>query len=207
MADNCLDKPHAEDGVANLLDFTVRRQRGVVRSTFSAELNGLIDSIEAMLLLQCTLHQVFCGTDQSAQDMVDLLEHGQLYPPVDLCVDAKAVFDAISASDICDPAESSLKLHLISVRDRMSQGILRFLYWVDTRDMLADGLTKGGIDRALLDAICEHCKYECKHEPQRHTKCGQDKVNLPKSKFQRNIIHQPRSVHFGEGGLTLNEAL
>ena len=82
-----------------------------------------------------------------------MMEMGQFYPPIDVCVDAKAVFDAIAASDVCDPADGSLKLHLISVRDRMATGMIRFLYWLDTRCMLADGLTKGGIDRTLLDQI------------------------------------------------------
>ena len=49
-----------------------------------------------------------------------MLEHGKLYPPVDVCVDARAVFDALAASDVCDPSEPSLKLHLISVRDSYS---------------------------------------------------------------------------------------
>ena len=33
-------------------------------------------------------------------------------------------------------------MHLISVRDRFAQGIIRRLHWVDTRDMLADGLKR-----------------------------------------------------------------
>ena len=86
-----------------------------------------------------------------------------------MAVDARAVFDAISASDICDPAESSLKLHLISVRDRLAQGIIRALYWLDTRTMVADGLTKGGIDRRLLHEFLEKCRYRCEHEAKRFT--------------------------------------
>ena len=43
MEDDLPGKPQAVSGRANLLDFTVRRQRRVVRSTFSAELNGLIE--------------------------------------------------------------------------------------------------------------------------------------------------------------------
>ena len=61
MADDVLEFPHSKSGKANLLDFVTRKQRRVVRSTFSAELNGLVDSIESMLLLQATLHQVYCG--------------------------------------------------------------------------------------------------------------------------------------------------
>ena len=85
-------------------------------------------------------------------------------------MDARAVYDAVAATDTCEPAESSLKLHLISVRDRMEQGIIRNLYWVDTRDMLADGLTKGGIDRQLLHSVSQDCQYKAKHECECHSK-------------------------------------
>lgn len=69
-------KPHGDNGKADLIDFTLRRQRGVVRSTFCAELNGLVDSNEQMLLLECTLHQIYCGTAQSPERMIDHLERG-----------------------------------------------------------------------------------------------------------------------------------
>ena len=78
------------------------------------------------------------------------LEAGKLDPPIQLVGDARSVFDALKASDVCDPAEASLKLHLISVRARLESGLVRTLWWCDTRDMLADALTKGGIDRKLL---------------------------------------------------------
>ena len=156
--DDHAEKPQAKDGRGNLIDYHVRRQRRVVRSTFSAELNGLIDSIGSMLLLQTNLHQIYCGTKETPQQLIDLMECGALYPPIDMCIDAKAVFDAISAADVTDPNESSLKLHLISIRDRLAVGIIRSLFWTDTRDMVADALTKGGVDRHLIEAICERCE-------------------------------------------------
>lgn len=39
----------------------------------------------------------------------------------------------------------------------MAQGIIRYAYWVDTRDMLADGCAKGGVGRAMLDGIAQSC--------------------------------------------------
>lgn len=47
-----------------------------------------------------------------------------MYPPFDLCVDARVAYDAIAAIDACEPAGNSLKLHLISVRDRMAHGFI-----------------------------------------------------------------------------------
>ena len=91
---------------------------------------------------------------------------------MDLCVDARAVYDAISASDACEPAGNSLELHLISVGDRMTHGLVRKFSWVDTRDMPADGLTEGGIDRFLLRSVSNDCKHDAKHRPPIHTKVG-----------------------------------
>lgn len=120
-----------------------------------------------MLLLQCALHQI-CGTAQSAERMIDLLENCLMHPPLDLCVDPRAEYDAVAATDACAPA-SSLKLHLISVRDRMIHVAIGALYWVDTRDMPADGLTKGGIDRTLLHGASNDCRYKAIHEAFVHT--------------------------------------
>ena len=102
--------------------------------------------------------------------MIDLLEHGGLYPSLDVAVDAKAVFDAVAATGACDPQECSLRLHLISARDRLSQGIIRRMHLVDARDMLADGLTKGGIDRTLLHNVSNDCRFKFAHNALTHNK-------------------------------------
>ena len=52
-------QPSSINHKADLIDVIVRRQRKVVRSTFSAELNGLVDSIEQVLLLQCILRHIY----------------------------------------------------------------------------------------------------------------------------------------------------
>ncbi len=75
--------------------------------------------MESMLLVQRALHQIHCGTEATAQELVGLLENCRLYPPVGLAVDARVFYDALTASEICDLAESSLKLHLIAVRNRL----------------------------------------------------------------------------------------
>ena len=134
----------------------------MVRSTFAAELNALIDTIESLILLQLILHQVYCGTDQTSEELLIKMESGALYPPIDLFVDAKSVTDAIGVAEVCTPQEASLKLHLITIRDRLARGILRSVSWSDTRDMVADALTKGGIDRTMLLQVMQgrlHMKH------------------------------------------------
>ena len=99
------------------------------------------------------LHQIYGRTAASHRQFVGNLEADKLHPPPDPRVDATAAFYAVMAPNACGTAWSSLNLHFISARDSMPQGMVRLLYWVDIRDMLADGFTKGGIDRALLGLI------------------------------------------------------
>lgn len=65
-------------GEAISVDFTVQRQRRVVRSISGAELNGLVDSVEQLVPLQVALHQTYCGAT-SPEAMVDMLEDGRLH--------------------------------------------------------------------------------------------------------------------------------
>lgn len=37
--------------------------------------------------------------------MIELLEHGGLHPALGVAVDARAVSDAVAATDVCDPQE------------------------------------------------------------------------------------------------------
>ena len=91
-------KFHGATWEANPIDFTVSRQRRVVRSISGAEPNGLVDNIEQLLLLQCALHRIYRDKAQSPERMIDLLQRSSMYPPLDICVDAKAVCDAMAAT-------------------------------------------------------------------------------------------------------------
>ena len=64
------------------------------------------------------------------------------------------------------------------MRDRVTHGFIRRLFWVDTRDMLADGFTKGGIDRTLFHLASNGCKYKAVHEALEHSKDVGSVANL-----------------------------
>jgi len=78
------------DGSARLMEYLFRRLQRVVRSTFRAELNALVDAIETLLLEQSMLHQIRCGTHGSAEELLQKSENGQLVPPLELYIDARA---------------------------------------------------------------------------------------------------------------------
>ena len=58
------------------------------------------------------------------------------------------------------PAEKGLLSHVQFVRELLDTKVLTALMWIDTRDMLSDGLTKGSVDRqALQDAMDGYHKF------------------------------------------------
>jgi hypothetical protein len=80
-----------------------------------------------------------------------------------LYVDALSVYAAVTATFLKIPAERSLLSHVQYLRELLDTKVLEALVWIDTRDMCADGLTKGCIDRELIHSIMQGIWY-IKHE-------------------------------------------
>merc|ERR1711966_620289 len=59
---------------------------------------------------------------------------------------------AVTAPRPKPPAEHSLYPHILWLRELLSSKLLSSLMWEDTRDMIADGLTKGSVNRDALRA-------------------------------------------------------
>ena len=66
-----------------------------------------------------------------------------------------SVFVVVSATFIKQPAEKSLLCHVQYLRELLDKLVLQYLFWIDTRDMGADGLTKGDCARLLLHLYME----------------------------------------------------
>ena len=79
--------------------------------------------------------------------------------PLGLIIDAKAVFDSITVKDFSTPAEATLVNHLHSVREQLRDGRIFRLWWIDTRDMVADGMNKGGLPRDPILSLCERGQW------------------------------------------------
>ena len=74
--------------------------------------------------------------------------------PGALYLDALSVYAAVTAVFIKTPADNGTLIHCLYLRELLDKNVLAALVWLDTRDMSADGLTKGSVDRqALHDAM------------------------------------------------------
>ena len=134
----------------SVLDFYARKQTHVVRSTFAAELMAMIDAVQVGSLIHLVLTELYSEKTIAVTELARMQETGRLLLPLEVCVDAKSVYDALASDPIRVPTEKSLYIHLLAMADLIRRGILKKVWWIDTKDMAADALAKGSIDREVV---------------------------------------------------------
>ena len=84
-------------------------------------------------------------------------------PPIKtrIIIDAKSVFESIRTQTFKAPSENGLAGHYGYV-NLCERKLIQFVTWADTRDMLADALTKGSIARDQLE-YAMNGKFIMKH--------------------------------------------
>ena len=137
-----------------VLDWYARKHSRVVRSTYAAELLSLIDAVGQGNLIASCLDEVRVGA-HTAIELLKRHQQGLRSIRHDAGIDAKAVYDGITATQPRTPADKPLFLHALAMREYLEAGWVDRLYWFDTLAMLADGLTKGAVDREALVLVCE----------------------------------------------------
>ena len=156
------DSDYSKSTVVHIVDAICKSQRHVTRSTFSSELLSACDTVDHGMLLALSLHE-FSKGPQSTFSARQLREFGGWDVKLSLYVDALSVYAAVTATFIKIPAEKSLLSHVQYLRELLDTKVLEALAWIDTRDMVADGLTKGAVDRAAIHA-CMAGKWDIMHE-------------------------------------------
>ena len=136
-------------GHVQVLDWYARKQPHVCRSTFAAELHAVLDAVNQAIVVQALLTELRHGP-MTATALADMQGVGKLSPPLHVCVDAKSVWDSVVADPTAVPADKHLFLHVRKMREWLDDGLIAKWWWIDTTDMLADGLTKGSVPRNAL---------------------------------------------------------
>jgi hypothetical protein len=150
------------DDVHHLVQTECKSLKLVTRSSFSSETLGATGALDTLWPLALTLHELKVGT-VTAAEAKRFREQGGLAVKTTLTLDALSVFQAVIAKPLKPPTEKNLAGHLYWIRELLDLGILTELAWCDTRDMIADALTKGKVDRdVLLEAM--KGRFKLKHE-------------------------------------------
>ena len=137
-----------------ILDFYTRKHSHVVRSTFAGELHAGLDGINQALVVSSVLTEMQKGP-LSASQLADLQESGGFALPLHWCTDAKAVFDCLVADHLKTPSDANLLMHARKAREWIDRRLVTRLWWIDTRDMVTDGMTKGNVDRKAITELMD----------------------------------------------------
>ena len=81
---------------------------------------------------------------------------------IEALTDSYSIFSYLVAAHLKLPAEKSTYYHLAFLREKLVCGLISSYNWTDTRDMVADGLTKGSVDRSALSAVMDG-SYSLQH--------------------------------------------
>ena len=154
-------------GQLHVIEHYSRKQKRVVRSTFAAELHALVDSIEYGKLLMYGMCELYYGP-QNPEHLVQIEELARWPIPLEAVVDAYAVYSTAQKQDSKNPEEQTLVTLVMVIREMLRSHRLNKIWWVDTRDMLADGLNKGSIPREPLLALASTGTWDLQYECEGH---------------------------------------
>ena len=151
-----------------LLEWYSRKQRHVTRNTWSSELFAVVDAADFLMVLGSVFHEIVHGIASSARDLVKLRE-GDHHPlPLQVCTDGMSLLTALENIVAKIPTEASTLHHVQWLQELTRHRVLDAVFWVDTRDMIADGMTKGSVPRSIIRDAQEKGQWTLAHEWRRY---------------------------------------
>ena len=161
------ERRNGHDDVIHLLDSVCKSHRLLIRSSYGAEMiasaHGTGDAFPTIV----TLHELKHGV-LTSQQLRNVREQGGVCLKITLTTDAESVYKSLTSRDLKVPAEKTLLGHVKWIRELLQLGIITAIQWCDTRDMTADGHTKGSVERQLLLQLMQGSQ-KFHHDVKRHT--------------------------------------
>ena len=132
----------------HLIDATSQSLKLVTRSTFSSETLAAVGTADTLIPLVISMIEITHGPF-TPEELRAFREGCDTEFKVALVIDAMNLFQAWTGTSLKLPSEKSLFPHLSWLRD-VVKCVPTHCVWCDTRDMLADGMTKGSVSRSEL---------------------------------------------------------
>ena len=118
-------------------------------------------------LINLALTEVLTGS-RTASTLADVQENGENTLQADLILDAKSVYECVSAADTKTTTDKLMLIHALKLKELLALRISSRLLWVDTRDMLSDALNKGIISRDAIRRASENGIWKVAHNFKLH---------------------------------------
>jgi hypothetical protein len=196
--------------IVHLLESICRSHRLAIRSSYGAELLAASHGYEDAYPMLITLVELKYGKVRT-EELKKFREEGGLKLQVNMTTDAESVYKSLTSRDLKAPTEKTLLGHVCWIRELLQLRLIETIQWCDTRDMTADGHTKGSIERdLLLQLMAGNQAY--KHDVKRYTPHrtgdsaavdhGKGDVNRGRANHQKQVSFTVNSTQMNSlGGL------
>ena len=164
------------DGSVSPIEWVSKKQTHVCRSTYAAELHSALDLIGIACIINSAFTETLNGTC-SSRELATLQDKGGYALTMNLFIDAMSVFSSVTASTIKTPCDKMLLHHARAVREFLDAGVLDWLFWIDTRDMVCDALNKGTVNRDAIRHFFQTGLWKLVHEPKKWTSANRSKAS------------------------------
>ena len=151
-----------------LLEWYSRKQRHVTRNTWSSELFAVVDAADFLMILGSVFYEIVNGVTSSTGDLVKLREGDYAPLPLQVCTDGMSLLTALENVVAKIPTEASTLHHVQWLQELTRTRALDAAVWVDTRDMIADGMTKGSVPRGTIRTAQETGRWQLEHDWRRY---------------------------------------
>ena len=153
----------ATEYVVQLLDFLSKKLQVISRSAFAAEMRNALEAAQDGINYAVLFHDLYRGP-LSPEECASIRDSAQYFLDVDLLVDSYGLFSATKKQDPSPGTDGSMLYHVKALRSLLDKTNLRRLGWIDNRDMISDGLTKGKPSREDMNAVLNSGRWVRGHQ-------------------------------------------
>ena len=154
-------------GTVQPVDWTMKKLQVISRSAPAAELRNALEAAQDSINYAMLFHEVYRGPC-TAEECASIRDAGDHFLDIVLCIDAHGLYKAVSRDECSSGTDSSTLYHLHALRALTGRNI-GSLVWIDNRDMIADGLTKGHPPREPIMEVLNTGVWKLKHKREVHT--------------------------------------
>ena len=127
-----------------------------------------MDAADFLMVLGSVFHEIVHGIASSARDLMKLREGDHSPLPMQVCTDGMSLLTALENIVAKIPTEASTLHHVQWLQELTRTRVLDATFWVDTRDMIADGMTKGTVPRSIIRTAQESGQWQLEHNWRRY---------------------------------------
>ena len=150
-------------GKVQLIGALVRKLSVVSRSAFAAELRNILEASQDTINEAVLMHDIYRGP-LTAEECAHVRDTAGYFIDVVIATDNQGLFNAITKEEPSPGSDGSMAFHVKAVRELLDRRNLSMLVWLDNRDMIADGLTKGKPSREDINEVLASGEWHPQHE-------------------------------------------